>query len=484
VGAVTVAREIQELLDGQRRFALAHGDCLDVLRTLPDNCIDSLCTDPPSSIRFMGQTWDTDHGSPLKFSRWLAKRLREAMRVMKPGAHGWVWALPRTSYLTGLACHLAGFQVKDRLHHVFGSGMPHARDISKAVDERVLGSKEAATAARPVIATYRVGGNALTPTDAKGGTYGVGAPNAPSGELTRTTGATDEAKRWDGWHSNLRPGCEDWWLVHKPFDGSIAANALKHGVGGLNIDSGRIPRNWDERGESWKRSGVSAKPDADKIAAPPGQGMILHPGGGWPSNIAFTHSASCEEGGECADDCPVRELNAQGGWRKSGIGTPGKSAPTSSTYGASKVEHRSLQCFGDEGPVSRYFNVFYSQKPGRGEKEAGLGHLSKKSGGAATCRKEGSAGLRNPHAGAGRGGGVANFHPTVKGKKLIDHLLLLATPPGKLVVDLFGGSGTTAVSALGLGFRCLIIEEFSEYLPIIRARVVGDMPLFNQEAIG
>lgn len=476
---MTLPADIADVLAGKRRWGLAGpADCLDVLRLIPDNSFDSMVTDPPSSIKFMGRTWDTDHGSPLKFCRWLSRRLREAKRTLKPGAHGWVWALPRTSYLTGLACHLAGFEVRDRLHHVFGSGMPHARDVSKAIDEKLLG-KDEAKQRRPVVATYRVGGNALTSAKDKGGTYSVGAPNSPPGELTRTTGATPDAQRWDGWHSNLRPGCEDWWLVRRPLDGGLADNVLAHGVGGLNIDAGRIPRNWDERGDSWKRSGVSAKPDADKIAAPPGQGMILHPGGGWPSDIAFTHSWNCEEGGECADDCPVRELNAQGGWRKSGSFRDGGTYARGDTNVYGKMSFASGATHGDEGPVSRYFNIFYTQKPSRGEKEAGCEHLPVKSGGEATGRKDGSAALRSPHTGAGRGGGVHNPHPTVKGKTLMDHLCLLATPAGGVIVDLFGGSGTTAVSALGLGYRCVLMELEEEYLPIIRARIEGDMPLFN-----
>ena len=187
------------------KYHLLKGDCETILPTLPENCVDAMVTDPPAGIGFMGRDWDSGKGGMEPWTAWLTRVMKEALRVMKPGAHAFVWALPRTSHWTGTALESAGFEVRDRFHHIFGSGMQHAKNASKAIDNHLLGD-EMAKVLRPIVGTYRVGGNALTTTAEKGGTYAVNAPNTPSGELTRTTGATPEAATFDGYLYRHRPG--------------------------------------------------------------------------------------------------------------------------------------------------------------------------------------------------------------------------------------------------------------------------------------
>lgn len=465
---------------------IVNSEALAALRRLPSNTFHSMCTDPPAGIGFMAKSWDDDKGGPWQWINWLTEIMREAYRVLRPGAQAFVWAIPRTSHWTAVALQQAGFEIRDRVHHVFGSGMPHAKDASKAIDLYY----DVPMSLRPVVGTYRAGGNAGLSTEEKGGTYGVGVGTTEAIELKRTTGYTADAQQWDGWYTNLKPGCEDWWLVRKPLEGTLAENLLKWGCGALNIDSGRIPRNWDERGEAWKRGGHSAKPEAEKIAAPPGQGMILHPGGSWSANIVFTHSEDCRFVGtkkakrnvhdapnddstgigragpgfkrkshtveedvpvfECAVDCPVGQLDEQS---------------PSGSY--------------NSGGVSRYFNVFYRPKATRKEREAGCEEagLPVRSGGEATGRKDGSAGVDRPQAGAGRGGGRRNDHPTIKDvgtgdePGLMRWLVRMVTPPKGLCLDPFVGSGSTPVACVIDGFECLGIDEESHYCDISRARV-------------
>ena len=111
------------------------GDCLDVLRTLPADSVDAIVTDPPAGISFMGRTWDT-YGSRARFVDWLTERLCEALRVLKPGGHALVWSLPRTAHWTAWAVEDAGFEVRDCVLHVFGSGFPKSLDVGKAIDKR------------------------------------------------------------------------------------------------------------------------------------------------------------------------------------------------------------------------------------------------------------------------------------------------------------------------------------------------------------
>ena len=126
---------------------LKQGDCLDVLRKAPDNYADSLVTDPPAGISFMGKDWDDDKGGRDQWVSWLTDVAKECLRVLKPGAHGLVWAIPRTSHWTMSALEDAGFEVRDVITHLFGTGFPKSLDVSKAIDKaagaerKVIGEK-------------------------------------------------------------------------------------------------------------------------------------------------------------------------------------------------------------------------------------------------------------------------------------------------------------------------------------------------------
>jgi len=155
---------------------LYHGDCLDVLPTLPENSVDTCITDPPAGISFMQKKWDSDKGGREQWIAWLTSVLEEVYRVLKPGGALVIWSIPRTSHWTGTAVENAGFRIIDVIQHIFASGFPKSHDISKAIDR-------AAGAERKVIGTKRLGGNACVPTKQKGGTYGVGVGTVPLGRL-------------------------------------------------------------------------------------------------------------------------------------------------------------------------------------------------------------------------------------------------------------------------------------------------------------
>jgi DNA modification methylase len=114
---------------------LLQGDCLDILKTLEDNSVDSLITDPPAGISFMGKEWDEDKGGRKQWIAWMTEVMQECLRVMKPGAHGLVWAIPRTSHWTATALEDAGFEVRDVVTHLFGSGFPKSHNIEKILGE-------------------------------------------------------------------------------------------------------------------------------------------------------------------------------------------------------------------------------------------------------------------------------------------------------------------------------------------------------------
>jgi len=206
------------------------GDCLEAMRGLADGCVDAVVTDPPAGIFFMGRKWDSNRGGRGAWVAWLTEIMGEAFRVLKPGGHALVWALPRTSHWTAWALEDAGFEVRERIAHVFGTGFPKALDISKAIDKAAGAEREVVGQMKNPASTNRV--LTIGRPEHSGSGWGD-TPNI-------TAPATPEAAQWEGWATALKPAVEDWWLCRKPLIGTVAANVLAHGTGALNIAATRV----------------------------------------------------------------------------------------------------------------------------------------------------------------------------------------------------------------------------------------------------
>lgn len=398
------------------RWTLHHGDCLDWLRTLESESVDSIVTDPPAGIAFMNKAWDHHKGGRAQWVAWLAEILRECLRVLKPGGHALVWSIPRTEHWTACAVEDAGFEIRDGVYHLCAQGWPKSLDVSKAIDAAAGAEREVVgdnPNARPNRASKASNSLAQAQT--------VGTPI--------TAPATDDAKRWQGWGTAAKPAVERWVLARKPLVGTVAENVLAHGTGALNIDGCRVAaldggsrisavRTVDGRGyggDGRRVAGSRAEYETPAL-------------GRWPANVVLSHAETC--GDECDPACPVAALDAQSGVLKSG--SRREDVRKGVGYFGKAKGDGGPAITGDEGGASRFFPVFHP-----------FGYFGK-------AKYKNQRGGENPH-------------PTVKHVDLMRWLVRLVTPKGGLVLDAFSGSGTTGVAALLEGMRFAGAEREDEY---------------------
>lgn len=396
---------------------LINGDCLKELKNLKDNSIDTMITDPPYGLSFMGKKWDYD---VPKIEIW-----KECLRVLKPGGTALIFAGSRTQHRMAINVEDAGFILKDTIMYLYGSGFPKAADISKQLDKTV-GVKR-----------NRIEVQKAAKDSVDYGKY--------SGEIDDNNAITPKAKLWQGWKSHsLKPAYEPILVAVKPNDGTYANNALKWGVSGLNIDGGRIGINGGtkkgnppkEKSNGIYGDGINGKCDILDINK-----------GRFPSNIILD-----EEAGKMLDE--------QSGVSKSTGGRIGKKDKSNINFGPSGNYRKGDPGYGDKGGASRFF---YCAKASKKERDMGCEDLSFN-----------TKGFR---PGEGLGGQQIsmirkNSHPTVKPLSLLKYLCTLTkTPTGGIVLDPFMGSGTTGI-ACKITMRDFIgIELEPEYFKIAEARI-------------
>ena len=246
------------------------GDSLETLKTLDANSIDAMVTDPPAGISFMGKTWDSHKGGRKEWIAWLCEVMEEALRVLKPGAYGLVWALPRTSHWTGMALEDAGFEVRDCVYHLFGSGFPKSLNVGKAVD-KLQGNE------RAVAPPKQFADGTTQRATARAGIY-----SEEKGQAENTVGTGV----WEGYGTALKPAVECWWLVRKPLaESTVAKNVLEYGTGALNIDASRI-KGLSDKELNWTPQRQHAENPLQIGGAKPGDEQSMYsPSGRWPSHL-------------------------------------------------------------------------------------------------------------------------------------------------------------------------------------------------------
>ena len=309
------------------------GDCLGVLKAMPDNSVDSVVTDPPYGLSFMGKRWDYDVPS---VEIWA-----ECLRVLKPGGHLLAFAGTRTQHRMAVRIEDAGFEIRDMIAWVYGSGFPKSLDVSKAIDKH-LGAKREVVGVIPDRWTGK--GNSLN-----------FSTDRPQAEVAVTgEAATGEAATWQGWGTALKPALEPITVARKPLVGTVAENVLAHGTGAINIDGCRVgdfqnttPSGVDRRNAALAEAGY--RPGAYQM----GEKRPDTPPGRWPANLI--HDGSDEVAGLFP-----QTGKSTGGGKKNGDKFGGGYAPPD----------EDAIGYGDAGSAARFFYCAKASKKDRGEGNA------------------------------------------------------------------------------------------------------------------
>lgn len=442
-------------------FELHHGDAREVLAAMPDNCIDAIVTDPPAGIAFMGKAWDepgtfverrsrprgfdavggnhhpTSSADKARTLRSEGARFRarmtpifiEALRVAKPGAHALVWAIPRTQHWTATALEDAGWEIRDCISHIFGTGFPKSLNAGEGRGTALKPAHEVWLLCRkPLVGT--VAANVLA--------HGTGALNIDACRVGFASGTGRFPPNLLLSHSE---GCNRTGAKRVKSNGHGGTGSRPAGFGNVGAENG------------------SSEPSGPEYRDAEGREEV--------------------ESWACVEGCPVADLDAQSGITKSGAMKAGQ--PRVATYGAGgyaggwTAPATTSPINASEGGASRFFPIFgYHPKASTADRNFGLDDFPVLSGGAATDRQDDSPGTQSPRAGAGRSGGSKNPHPTVKNTDLMRWLCRLITPPRGTVLDCFAGSGSTGVAALREGFRFIGIEQDAQYVAVAQSRLSAE----------
>ena len=412
-----------------------HGDCIETMNAMPPESVDAIVTDPPYGLGFMGRKWDALPPS-LEWAE-------ACYRVLKPGGHIAAFGGTRTWHRLAVAIEDAGFEMRDSLAWLYGSGFPKSMNVGKAIDATVLTGKSGSRSIREATDSREVIGTKMglpgKSAGQKPGTYFSEAMEAEDGkdldiraerlggsiaegghrrDLDITAPATPEAQQWDGWGTALKPAFEPIVLARKPLaEKTVARNVLAHGTGAINVDGCRIAG--DMSGGTW---GAKQTTSIGFHGGTEGSEYRTqqNPSGRWPANVLLDHHAAAW-------------VDEQSGVLKSGDLKPYRNA-SEAEFTQVHITERNVERKGDSGGASRFF---YTAKAPKRER---------------------------PNV-----DGVQ--HPTVKPLAIMRWLIRLVTPPGGTVLDPFAGSGTTIEAALIEGFNPIGIEMETDYLPLIQHRI-------------
>jgi site-specific DNA-methyltransferase (adenine-specific) len=425
-------------------FDIRLGDCLDVLKALKENSVDSVVCDPPYGLSFMGKKWDYDVPSQ---EIW-----EECLRVLKPGGHLLAFAGSRTYHRMAVRIEDAGFEIRDQIMWIYGSGFPKSHNIGKSVD-KIQGNE------RGVIGEKKRGDVQKAKKNGSGYLADPANRNNVKQFGYGTEIITKGNSAWEGWGTALKPAHEPIVMARKPFKGNVAQNVLEWGTGGINIDDSRIGLSeGDDPRLGGKGVWSSNKMAKNTYGDYEGKEVTSSPLGRFPANVIIDGS------NEVLNFFP----NTKKAGNKKDMNKNLNYNATSYKFSTSK--NPAIQ--GDEGGSAARF--FYCPKASKKDRNEGLDEFEDKE---APRRDDGQPYGMNTNKFRQDGSErkpvqpKKNNHPTIKPTDLMRYLIRLVTPSGGITLDPFMGSGSTGKAALKAGFSFIGIEREEEYFEIAKARL-------------
>lgn len=397
------------------------GDCLEVMDKLEADSIDAIITDPPYELNFMGKGWD-NAGVSFNKETWV-----KCLRLLKPGGYLLAFGGSRTFHRIACAIEDAGFEIRDTIMWIYGSGFPKSMNISKGIEAKNKYGKANTIAKRKV------------EQNSDGKEYKViQTNNGAMGEKKivnrREYKPVDSsAKQWSGWGTCLKPAFEPIIVARKPFKGSLVDNILEHGVGGLNIDECRVG---NEEQAQLSRNVASGR---------------------FPANIIHDGSEEATGGMPKTKGCQGK------GFKKGDY----KSSAVNTTFSRGDCVP-----YNDFGSASRYF---YCAKASKRDRDEGLDEFEEKT--KVFNGKSQSSSKEIKDVEKRFTTRLRNTHPTVKPTALMQYLVRLVCPKGSVILDPFMGSGSTGKATAyenkdrNAGYSFIGIEQNEQYLEIAKARI-------------
>lgn len=410
------------LYSENKEYKLYQGDMLDMLQVIEPNSIDSIVTDPPYELNFMGKGWDNS-GIAFQSSTW-----QKCLEVLKPGGYLLAFGGSRTYHRIACAIEDAGFEIRDTIMWLYGSGFPKSLNIANAIESKELNgsaNKKDFKKLDGVKGKTSLGYNKNNAED------GWRPTNYNGQETTlRPNITTESAKKWFGWGSALKPSYEPVIVARKPFAGSLVDNIIQYGVGGINIDECRVAFNGDKW--STQKSGKTSRAYQCWETTTAGGMCEANDNGRFPANTILTYDDTDED--EVCGGMPV-------GGKNGSITTPCvNTTGDSGIYSSFGKTHLTYDGYNDEGSAARYF---YCAKASKKDRDEGLRDFKE----VVDCDRDVNAYSAdtafNRSANARK-----NIHPTVKPTELMQYLVRLVTPNGGTVLDPFNGSGSTGKAVM------------------------------------
>ena len=449
-----------KLYSENKDYKLYHGNMLDMLEVIEPNTIDSIVCDPPYELNFMGKGWDNS-GIAFQKETW-----KKCFEVLKPGGYLLAFGGSRTFHRIACAIEDAGFEIRDTIMWIYGSGFPKSMNIGLAIDKK-LGVES------KVIGKAYKGSNPLA-----GNHNGTWADNQKDGEYEIKKAQNE----WQGWGTALKPSFEPIIVARKPFKGSLVDNVIEYGVGGINIDECRVEGTQEylngKGNETIKEYNNNIYQfNSNKLHIRGNPNKL----GRFPANTILTYDDT-----DCDEVCGgFPNTKSTGGKRND--------EKTTSIMNVPFANHKSGEHYVDSGSASRYFmnckytgkdeefrRYIYAPKASKKDRDEGLDEFEETKGIRSNAPRTNEDVKTKPRK---------NIHPTVKPTDLMQYLVRLVTPNNGTILDPFNGSGSTGKAVMyenkehNKNYKYIGIELTEEYLPIAKARIeyVCNLPVKEEQ---